>query len=293
MTGFAAQDAVERERPSDLPEFDRPPVAELVLGVQFGEVRSFQTIHTGLLWDRKFRKNFPHFEEKPPLAPNFETFGSTRPSIPRIQLVQPGSIMPRLWFTNDDQTKLIQVQDDRFLYNWRRINDDHIYPRYATIREEFFENFKKFCAFLDEENLGIIEPNQCEVTYVNLIDIPLDVSQTAWMAHVFSNWSMAENIDLSAHGQVSTAEDATFKLRYTICDPSGDAPKGRLWVNVQPVIRSDDTEAIRFDLTARGSPMGIGMQGISDFFYLAREAIVRNFTALTTIELHEYWGRTK
>ena len=65
-------------RPATLPDFDSPPVIEVVLGVQFERITELRTVHAGYLWD-VFRNDFPHAQEHPPLNPTFETFG-TKPS---------------------------------------------------------------------------------------------------------------------------------------------------------------------------------------------------------------------
>src|SRR5690349_15910910 len=99
------------ERPDDLPDFTNPPVTEVVLGVQFNNLSGFQAPHLGLVWE-KFRSNFPHIEEHPPIQPAFETFGSN----PGMSLVMPLVLppwMPRIFFVNDDRTQLLQVQRDR------------------------------------------------------------------------------------------------------------------------------------------------------------------------------------
>lgn len=49
-------------RPPDLPDFAKPPVAEVVLSLQFGALSSLTTAHVGLLW-RKYRDLFPLIEE--------------------------------------------------------------------------------------------------------------------------------------------------------------------------------------------------------------------------------------
>ena len=65
-------------RPPDLPDFDNPPLVEVVLSVQFSDLQSYRTVHPGLLWERKFRESFPEFAEQPPLDPLFETLAPSR-----------------------------------------------------------------------------------------------------------------------------------------------------------------------------------------------------------------------
>ena len=122
MVSSPQQSIAKKDRPVDLPEFEKPPVVEVVLGIQFSELRRYRTFHAGLLWGEKFRKaGFPKCVERPSLDPAFETFGAPGRNESRLQLIQmPGPEVPRLWFINHDETELVQIQSDRFLHNWRK-----------------------------------------------------------------------------------------------------------------------------------------------------------------------------
>jgi uncharacterized protein (TIGR04255 family) len=61
-------------RPFDLPSYERPPVSEVVLSVQFASNPQFQIVHAGLFW-QLVRDQFPNVSEQIPLQAVFETFG--------------------------------------------------------------------------------------------------------------------------------------------------------------------------------------------------------------------------
>jgi len=63
-----------KRRPADLPDFERPPVTEVVLSLQFASLPGLKNVHAGLLWQH-FSTRYPNVEEYPPIAPVFETFG--------------------------------------------------------------------------------------------------------------------------------------------------------------------------------------------------------------------------
>ena len=77
--------------------------------------------------------------------------------------------LPRAWFISEDDTRLVQVQRDRFIYNWRKIDSDSEYPRYESLIDSFQEYLETFDSFLREFNLGPVQPIQYELTYVNQI----------------------------------------------------------------------------------------------------------------------------
>lgn len=147
-------------RPADLPEYDDPPVVEVVLSVQFAELRNYRTIYGGLLWDRKFRASFGEVTEHPPLVPTFETFGATGAGGVAFSVEQvTGPPVPRLWFAKENKTELIQFQASRFIHNWRKAASGIDYPRYEHIREKFFAEVAEIEEFLRAENIGGIDPN--------------------------------------------------------------------------------------------------------------------------------------
>jgi hypothetical protein len=63
------------DRPADLPDYEHPPLVEVVLSVQFAELQGYRTVHAGLLWEGKFRQAYHRVVEQPPLDPTFEVFG--------------------------------------------------------------------------------------------------------------------------------------------------------------------------------------------------------------------------
>lgn len=280
------------QRPDDLPDFQNPPVVEVVLGVQFSELRGYRTVHAGLLWERCFRREFPLVREQPPLDPTFETFGQPRQEPPKLQIMQvPGPQVPRLLFINHESTDLVQVQADRFVRNWRKIAQDNVYPRYERIRDSFFDEVKRVDDFFGAENIGRIEPNQCEVTYVNHIDLT-PFGGAIRIDRIFRNWVGAASDSADQRADLPDFEDARFAARYVLKSPGG-SPVGRLFAVAEPAIASSNTPIIRFSLTAKGAPAGGDYSAVGTFLDLGRRAIVRAFAALTTKEMHERWQRIR
>lgn len=296
MGSVATTSVARTKRPENLPDFDRPPLVEVVLGVQFSDLTDYRTHHAGLLWDKHFRTEFPRCVERRPIDAVFETFGAVSQGQPRLQvqvLEAPGPVLPRLWFINDDDTELVQIQADRFLHNWRRSEKKGPYPRYEPIREHFFQELANVQSFFEEEKIGAIEPNQCEVTYVNHISLPDGSDPWAQIRRIFRFWGSFDAVPLERGAQLPTAEDARFSLRFVIGDLNSGEPLGRLHIEGQPVIAGEDERVIRLNLTARGRPETPTFQGVADFLDAGRDAIVRGFAAITTAEMHELWERTK
>jgi uncharacterized protein (TIGR04255 family) len=179
-------------------------------------------------------------------------------------------------------TKLIQLQRDWFLHNWREVSGDERYPHFEGTRDEFLRRWREFSAFCKDNSLGAPQASLGEVTYVNHI-----VKGTCWddfgdLSRVFTFLSELKD-DRLRQSLDSLSLSQSFKL------PLQDS---HLYVTIVPAIRSRDKQlVIRMNLTVRGR-LGTG-QG-SDFvewFNAARWWIVKGFELLTTKKAHDFWRR--
>lgn len=272
----------------DLPDFAKPPLAEVVLSIQFATLERLKSIHMGLLWDR-IRSTYPAASELAALAPTFETFGAPTLSAQGIQFEQLlAPPMPRYWFEKIGDPHLFQVQQDRIVHNWRKRESDHIYPRYEFIRDRLKQDVEEFRTLLAEESLGEMRPNQCEVTYVNILQIP-GVDQTyKHLSELTPLWGgeLGDEID-------AEFENATVQMRFRLNNKEGK-PTGRVHVAFQPVVLQADSskQAIKLDITARGRPPEETIESAFEFLEASRGAVVKTFAAVTTPSMHKLWERT-
>jgi uncharacterized protein (TIGR04255 family) len=272
------------QRPADLPDFRSPPLTEVILGVQFDVVPGFLTPHLGLIWER-FRGDFPHVEEHPPLQPVFETFGPNPQMVALQFTMQP--IAPRLFFINDSRTELLQVQKDRFLHNWRKVGEGDSYPRFERMLQNFEVGLATYVAAIVGAGLPVPVPNQCEATYINQIPVANGQSLSELTADLFGQH--AGNLMLPDIGE---AEDLRFMLRYVMRDSSNE-PFGRLIASAEPARRVDGQTIVQLTMTARGRPITPDNAGIVDFLKKGRSNVVKGFAHLTGSKMHKLWGRTQ
>jgi uncharacterized protein (TIGR04255 family) len=253
--------------------------------MQVSPLKLFQPAQLGLFW-ATVRSRYPRTEQHPPQAPAIETFdirAVPEPSI-RLQLVDPSS-MQRFWFLCEDGTELIQLQQDRIGYNWRKDTDEGpkpvTYPGYEQVRQTFLAEATHLEEFLRTERLGELVPVQCEITYVNQLAVrhsDVDRALTVWR-------------NPQGVGLPNTPENVDVSVRYLITG-DGTAPLGRLHVDAKPALqRPDLQEVILLTLTARGRPVGEGLAGAARFLDLGHDWAFRAFTAITSIELQRTWGR--
>ena len=265
-----------------LPDFDNPPVIETVLGVQFTPLVGFKTPHYGLYW-HKIKQEYNHAEAYPPIPSIVEEFGRgavTR--IPQFSLEFVTDPDARCWFIDESKNNLIQVQRDSFVHNWRKVKGYDLYPHYETIRPKFRAQWLRFCEFLKEEGLAIPEVNQCEVTYVNHIDLINDVDGSTDFPKIISPWSGDNSGEF-----LPKPEKVLLNTSYLIKEM-----KGRLHISLQPVIRNENpTEVLQVNVSARGRPASSTVDDILEWLDLGREWVVRGFTDFTTPEMHALWRR--
>ncbi len=276
-------EASDRHLHNDLPAFDAPPLVEVSISVQFAEIERLTTAHLGLVW-QKFRNEFPRVETQPPLPRILEPDRFEPPGSVTVELKQTPSL-PRLWFLSGNGTRLVQIQHDRFAFNWRKTDADEKYPRYNHVRSDFSRNLHVFTQVLEEEGLEGLQPNQVELTYVNHIPGGDNQGGHPPLENHLHLWAgVPLGVDLPK------PESASLKTQFAFRD--GDEFLGRLHVHLEPrFLTIDGSPLYQLQLTARGAPAGPGMQGVQAFLDRAHVWIVQTFTSLTTKEMHREWKR--
>jgi uncharacterized protein (TIGR04255 family) len=150
-----------------LPEFENPPVSEVALSVAFSPLPQWQSPHAGLYWGR-IRSRYPHTEVHPPIPSQIEQFGDQFWQTPMVSFQIAEADIARTWFLAEPKTHIIQVQRDRFITNWRKVEGTETYPRYLKeVRPRFVKEWNEFKEFAAEQNVGEISVQQCEITYIN------------------------------------------------------------------------------------------------------------------------------
>ena len=187
---------------------------------------------------------------------------------------------------NEFKTAVVQSQENRFGYSWRKLGPGDEYPRYGKIREDFERELAEFQNFLGEERLAPLSPDQCEVTYVNHI-----LPGEAWAGHSDLGKVIPSAAHRLAEGFLPSPEEVLYVSRYVIRDEDA-APLARLYVSIEPRYLPDKTPMFLMKLTVRGAPRSPDTAGILKTLDMGHEWIVRGFATLTSSEMHCAWGRT-
>jgi uncharacterized protein (TIGR04255 family) len=262
-----------------LPRFKKPPVSEVVLGVQFPSIVT--PVHLGAYY-QKVKQRFPKTQTLPPILPVIETFEAVPLSTAQFAVTH--GMQPRMWFLSEDDNFLIQLQSDRLLVNWRAGIKAAPYPHFEAVQQVFVSALDELQALLAEENITIAV-SQCEVVYINPIlaattGIPISEPQ-----RIFRFCSAERGPEWQ-----EPLEQISCNARYRLKDLAG-SPYGRLTVTLASGLAGDRSPAFQLELTARGLPQGEGRAGILAFQNQGHRAIVRCFAAITTPEMHKLWER--
>jgi uncharacterized protein (TIGR04255 family) len=270
--------------PPDHPQFDRPPVVETALSLQFTPLVRYTGAHAGWFWKEYLdklgegSKQWSQVAEVPKLPDQFERFGNEDVWAPRsVKFVQ-GLQSPRTQIVRSDGERMIQIQDSRFILNWKKQAGE--YPSYDVLVPELRIIIHAFEAFAGEAGFGALQYNQWEVAYVDqlakgeLWETPRDWSK------IFPGLTVPP-------APVSEAKDETMSADWRFAIPG---QRGRLYMSLRQIrIPPSNQEVLNVTYVARGpvSAFHTWEQGLN----VGHEAITALFLSMTSREAQAHWKR--
>jgi len=256
------------------PSYENPPVSEVVCGLQFDDLQGWGTANFGEFWS-VIRPDYPTAEDHPPLMRTV-TKGPLGFE-PQFSLLPP---LRRVFFIDPTANFLMQVQSSRFLYNWRKVGDSDVYPRFDAVYGRFVAAWEKFVSFLGDAHFGAPRVEMYELTYINhIFDEGARFPRDIWDFLGFYEKSPS----------AITAMDASGMLMQFTWPLVGES--GSLTLDVKHGKRaSDGHDVLWVELTARGG-VGAEIRDMGDWFGLAHDAIVNTFDKFTTEKGHALWRK--
>jgi len=240
--------------------FEKPPLNELVLGVQFSNpLISNEDIFN--LYNTFFKHNFPRIHESPLLPVTIEKIDRLN----EFRIAADGNT--RKVFVNNDT--LIQIQGDRFLLNWRKLDTADEYPHFDNVYQLFVRELNNLFSLKEILKTSI---NQYEITYVDHL---LDES---FSEHRFAIKELFNFISLNDSVK-------SFVLNFVVPQP---LIEGNLSINIKTGIRVQDQKPlIVLESTCRGYLPGTEME---DWFAKARTILVNFFVNGLTEKMKSTMG---
>lgn len=266
------------------PKYRNPPVNEVVCGIFFDPIKQFQAPFLGLFWER-IKPQFATCEEVAPLVTTIERFDKS-PKTPLHLEVQEIPPYPRVWFHNADKTRIIQVQRDSFLYNWRRIRSEDDYPSYKTVIKCFQDHLKGFLDFNAEMGFDPITHRQYELTYVNHIPQNEGWETLGNLGSLFPDFKWESERDRFLPHPETLNWRTSFVLPEKI---------GRLHVSIQTGFRrKDDQPTLILEMKVRGLGNSPSEENMMAWFDLAHSWIINGFADITDLNVQDkIWRRTQ
>ncbi len=255
-----------------LPSYKKPPICEVVCGMQFQAVKLLIP-HIGLLWN-KFRADYPNIQHAAPLT---TAMGGV------IQDKKTGLPIPRVWFINKSDDQLLQFQSDQFYFNWRRREDD--YPRYHHVIKCFESALDIVDSFFREEGLGELNPIKYELSYINHIPKGEGWDTIADLNKIFSDFIWVGSKERFLPNPDKIAWTTEFPLQESM---------GSLSIALKYATRNvDGVPLYILELSAKGIGESTDRNDFRKWFDVAHEWIVKGFTDITPPEAHKIWEREK
>ena len=257
-------------------DFSDPPVVETAFAVVFAPIKTWNMLHYGLLWER-YRQAYPFTEVKLPTG-SVQVEGIDLALGQNIDL---RALPLRCWFIDASKNQLIQVQNNAFIRNWRRMDAPLHYVHYDEFRPLFVNDWAKYRVFLSDEKLPPPEVWQCEVTYVNHLLQGKEWKSLGDLRGMFPFWErrFSEKTDFDVN-----AFSFNMALPHKF---------GQLQVAANPVLRADGKQAVQLTLTASGKPESSADEHILKWLDVGHEYIVNFFAEFTSSALHTFWGRIR
>jgi uncharacterized protein (TIGR04255 family) len=250
-----------------LPSFDNPPVVEVAMSFGFAPIPGLQF---GAMADlrNQWMDEYPLVEEQPFLDP---------PPQPQQTIhIEMGPPPRRLWLLGSQGDRVIQIQRDRLIANWRAVaGGDTLYPRYEPLRTQFLARWAEFQQFVAEKFESLSPALQfAEVTYVNLVP-PADTAAPA-IEDVLKIMSPPEFglVGLGMVAYTSNWQTSDWRDRLAVVanvDPT--APEAPVVIQITAGAQIDDTRTAE------------------DALDRAHDLVVGTFGVVTTDQMQQRWRR--
>lgn len=263
--------------------FDRPPVIETRIAVQFDPLIGFKVGHFGLFWQECLgTQDWRLLSDQPASAKDVERFGSKflRPKVE----AQEDDIPPiSMRLSRTDNTRVVQFQANKLTYGWNREKGPR--PSYSEVKVEFGELFDRLVAFATKWDMGNVAVNFWELTYANKI-LPGNLWEKP------ADWHrVLPGIFPEEGPHVTGYEWSTFNGTWFFDIPP---QMGRVRVRVQKAVANQTEEIVLLlVITARGEMGADGSPGATEWpsgLELGHQSAVRVFHDIASPEARQEWG---
>lgn len=265
---------------SESPKFHTPPVTEVFCGVQFDPLPGFSVAYYGRFWEQ-LKQTYPKSIDQAPVMQNRG----------QSEFIT-GVVTPRIFLITESENRLLQLQPDRFMHNWRKQGiEQEGYPGFTSIADEFTTQLDALQTFLETENIGLPVIRAIELSFVNFIPAG-DLWQNSNDIHqVFPtfSWQPAGFHETNTTTYLDDVLSTPVGLSWNMTFP-GKKPAGGLHVMLTQCVFNDTQQGVLdFRLKFTGLPEETSPAGIRQWLNEAEKAMTQAFVALTSPKAHQHW----
>ena len=217
--------------------------------------------------------------EAPRVEDQFERFGAEDIWGPplAVRMLQ-SAPSQRIQFIRSDGDRMIQIQDSRFILNWRKKSSP--YPNYDALLLEFRTMFHAFESFASEAGFGALKLNQWEIIYIDQIKKGEMWSSVRDWTKIFPGLSMP-SVPIKPANDETMSADWRFSL---------EDQQGRLYISLRQIrLQPSNEEVLNVTFLARG-PID-GSRPWERGFEKGHEVVSNAFFAITSPEAQEQWRK--
>ncbi len=250
--------------------YANPPLVETSLGVGFSPIPGWNVQHFGLYY-HEIRARYPRFDTANPIVLG-------RPGVSFI--VGPAVPKIRAMCSNDDRTRLIQIQDDLLFLNWQKMATESTYPRYSRLKAAFLEEWESFAAFLDGNALERPVISRQQITYINVIERTSAQSEALGLEDIYAQWRFTK-------GKISESHrDVTLSASYQIGEVE-------LTYTLQPALRITDQQPVFQFSLATGSGRSAATHVDVALMDLLHDVLLAAFEEFTSDRAKALWEKIR
>ena len=258
------------ETPHETLQFARPPVDEVVLSVLFSPLDKLLAPHLGEFWKEFNQDGFVNIAEQLPVIPVVEQFPNPVKNA-EWQINVP--TLARILFIHEDDSQIIQVQRDRFTFNWRKTELEQQYPGFSTILKRFETFFGRYCEVVTNLGVGPVIPCQYELTYINQIFQGAGWDTLEGIGKIYNVFVDSRQSDSFWSG----AESLILRTSFPVADLNG-----RLHLTISNRIKqTGGQQTLQTEFTLHGFPENAEHSMIA-WFKSAHDEICRKFASMFT-----------
>ena len=264
------------------PQFERPPVIETALGVHFETLSRVSNAHLGWFWKSCLDGEWEQATDAMYLPPQSETFGTPLELLSlgmQVVQIQQAAAASRVQLLTGSGDRMIQIQNSRFHYNWRK--RDGVYPSYRTMLSEFEGYFDRFRRFVAENKLGEVCPVQWELTYMDYVP-PGEL----WRNQAEWGRILPGLLGSGLHADGFTPEMVQGNWTFEIAPQ-----RGRLYFSLALGKPAEGGElGLMLQTTARGPIPNAPEAGLGAGLEIGHDAVLQGFLAVVSAEAKSAWG---